>query len=118
MGMQYSSAKASPHIMVLHIMAGIQMFSLSQIDRRKEGNIMGKYVDSKVWLRISGCAVEGWDVDDLNHYIDQWNSQGMSYTRLVGDFWGWLSYERGYDILGFSSIWRSKLDSLIHTIKR
>ena len=78
---------------------------------------MAKYVDSKIWLRITG-GVEGWDLDDLNRYIDRWNGPDMKCVRSWGNFWEWLSYERGYEIHGFSALWWSELCSRIHTIKR
>lgn len=77
---------------------------------------MGKYVDSKVWLIVPG-GVEGWTVEDLNAYIDRWNSSNMKLIRSLGDFFGWLSYEEGRTIYGFSVLWKSKLDSKLHIIK-
>lgn len=44
-----------------------------------------KYVDSKVWLTVPG-GVEGWDVDELNRRIDQWNSPRNAMVRSLGDF--------------------------------
>ena len=77
---------------------------------------MDKYVDSKVWLNVPG-GVEGWDVEELNSYIDIWNSSAMCGIRSLGSFFGWLSYEIGRPVTGFSVLWRSKLDSQIHFIK-
>ena len=78
---------------------------------------MGKYVDSKVWLRVPG-GVEGWNVIDLNYYIDRWNSPRMEPFHSVCDFFEWLSYEEGRTIYGFSVLWKSKLDSKVHIIRR
>lgn len=75
---------------------------------------MSKYVDSKVWLRSSGCVV-GWDPDRLNEYIDRYNR--LTLHKYGVDFWTWLSYETGEYYTGFSVLWASKLDSKIHIIK-
>ena len=78
---------------------------------------MAKYVDTKVWLTIDG-GVEGWDVDELNRYIDKWNSSEFKMIRSLGYFFQWLSHERGYRIYGFNLLWKSRLDSLVHRIKK
>lgn len=75
-----------------------------------------KHVDSKVWLTVPG-GVEGWDVDELNSRIDEWNSPDNAVVRSLGDFFGWLSYMEGRDIYGFSALWHSKLMSNLHRIK-
>lgn len=77
---------------------------------------MKKYVDSKVWLSVPG-GVEGWTVEDLNAYIDRWNSPQLKLIRSLGTFFQWLSYEEGRTIYGFSVLWKSKLDSKLHIIK-
>ena len=76
---------------------------------------MGKYVDTKVWLSVPG-GVEGWEPNELNRYIDRWNSPNMKLIRSYCDFFGWLSDEEGRTIYGFS-FWRSRLDSKVHIIK-
>lgn len=76
---------------------------------------MSNYVDSKVWLSVPG-GVEGWDIDDLNKCIDEWNSPSNKLVRSLGTFFQWLSYHEGRTINGFS-FWKSKLDSQVHPIK-
>jgi hypothetical protein len=75
-----------------------------------------KYVDSKVWLKVPG-GVEGWDVDELNSRIDEWNSPSNSLVRSLGDFFQWLSYVEERPIYGFSVLWHSKQLSNLHRIK-
>lgn len=77
---------------------------------------MGKYVDSKVWLSVTGGVV-GWDLIELNAKIDEYNS--FSWAPEA-DFFDWLSWaeDDGNDYHGFSVLWRSKLDSEVHTIRR
>ena len=75
-----------------------------------------KYVDSKVWLTVSG-GVEGWTVGDLNRRIDEWNSPSNRVIRSLAGFFDWLSYVEEREIYGFSVLWRSKLDCQIHRIK-
>ena len=79
--------------------------------------MMEKYVDSKVWLRSCGCVI-GWDLEELNSYIDKWNSSSFAIIRHLTDFWTWLSWETGQDLRGFSALWNSKLDSKVHTVRR
>lgn len=76
-----------------------------------------KYVDSKVWLRSWGCVI-GWDLDDVNAYIDKWNSSSFAVIRQISDFWAWLSWETDTPLYGFSALWNSKLDLKVHTIRR
>lgn len=75
-----------------------------------------RYVDSKVWLAVPG-GVEGWDIDELNSRIDEWNSPANKGVRSLGDFFGWLSYVEGRYIYGFDAIWHSKLLAKVHMIK-
>ena len=44
---------------------------------------MEKYVDSKVWLTVTGGVV-GWDVSDLNARIDEFNSLPWNQISLIG----------------------------------
>ena len=76
---------------------------------------MEKYVDSKVWLVVTGGVV-GWDLSDLNRRIDQFNSFPWASEA---DFFQWLSWEEddGYDYQGFSVLWHSKLMAYVHRIK-
>lgn len=74
-----------------------------------------KYVDSRVWLKVPG-GVEGWDVDELNKRIDQWNSPNNAMVRSLGNFFDWLSYEEGRYIYGFDFLWHSKQLSKLHRI--
>ena len=76
---------------------------------------MALHVDSKVWLVVPG-GVEGWDIEDLNARIDEWNSPEFKSIRSLGTFFQWLSYAECRTIYGFSSV-RSKLDSKVHIIK-
>lgn len=77
---------------------------------------MGMYVDSKVWLRVSGGVV-GWDISDLNSRIDEFNS--FPWAKEA-DFFQWLSWieDDGHDYQGFDVLWHSKLLSDIHRIRR
>lgn len=77
---------------------------------------MGKYVDSKVWLKIPGGVV-GWELSDLNRKIDKFNA--FPWASEV-DFFDWLSWEMndGNDYQGFSLIWNSKLLAKVHFIRR
>lgn len=74
-----------------------------------------KYRDSKVWLR-TGSGVVGWDVDELNKRIDEFNS--FSWASEA-DFFQWLSWveDDGNDYQGFSLLWKSALMSKVHTIE-
>lgn len=76
---------------------------------------MSKYVDSKIWLRVPG-GVEGWDLDELNARIDEFNRIPSGFRSSVS-FWDWLSYHEGRDLYGLSGLWWSKLTSQLHIIK-
>lgn len=78
--------------------------------------LLMKYVDSKVWLKVPG-GVEGWNLEDLNARIDEWNSLAFKFIRTISTFFEWLSYEEGRTIYGFSALWNSTLDSDVHHIK-
>lgn len=47
-----------------------------------------RYVDSKVWV-IADRGVVGFDLDEMNQYIDMYNREYYRYT----DFWTYLSGE-------------------------
>lgn len=73
------------------------------------------YKDSKVWLQTTSGVV-GWDVDELNQRIDQFNSFPWAHEA---DFFQWLSWEEDddNDYQGFSVLWNSKLMERVHPIR-
>ena len=73
-----------------------------------------RYVDTKIWLRVPG-GVSGWDLDDLNEWIDKWNKQPQ--LHFFGTFWDWLSWKTGETYYGFSGLWASRLLEKVHRIK-
>ena len=77
---------------------------------------MNKYVDSKVWLRVTGGVV-GWEIEDLNSKIDEFNS--YPWAPEV-DFFDWLLWKEddGNDYQGFSGLWYSKLLTQVHHIRK
>lgn len=77
--------------------------------------MMARYVDQYVWLRSDGCVV-GVNLEYLNQKIDYYNSS--SYLVSQNCFWEWLSWEEGQNFYGYSVLWKSKLDSKVHIIKR
>ena len=75
---------------------------------------MENHVNQYVWL-CSSSGVVGWTLDDINSRIDEFNSFPW---HTEADFWDWLSWEEDEEYRGFSVLWRSKLDSKVHRIKR
>lgn len=75
-----------------------------------------KYVDRKVWLRDGAGNVHGWDLEEINRKIDEFNSFPWAPEA---DFFQWLSYDvdDGNDYQGFSVSWTSKLMKDVHPIR-
>lgn len=63
------------------------------------------YKNTKVWLKCFGYVV-GFDVDELNKYIRQYNRDIFPY----GNFFDWLTYELNdrNSYCGFAPIWNDK----------
>lgn len=75
-----------------------------------------KYKDSKVWLRTSSGVV-GWDLQDLNARIDEFN---LFPWASEADFFDWLSWveDDDNDYQGFSVLWYSILMKDVHRIRK
>ena len=75
------------------------------------------YKDTKVWLCNGSGYVIGWDLEDINRKIDEFNSFPWAPEA---DFFQWLSWEvnDGNDYQGFAVYWSSKLMKDVHPIRK
>lgn len=73
------------------------------------------YRHSKIWISTCGGVI-GFDPDELNHYISEYNRLMYRFS----DFWEYLSYELNQYLSGFSTIWNNgnPLMSQLKTIRK
>ena len=71
---------------------------------------------SYVWLLRGGRGVIGFDLEELNSKIDEYNRHPYPWM----DFWDWLSFEYDDVITGFDALWNhgNPLMSDVHTIRK
>lgn len=80
------------------------------------GNEYISHKTSYVWLITSYGGVQGFELDEINYYIDSYNKSSF---RDCLDFWEWLYACYGFNVRGFSILCNegNPLMSKVHSIK-